>query len=56
MGSNPFASGGFGDVYLGTFKGAKVCIKRIRIYSPDGPRKATKVLFFAAVAFLVRHH
>jgi len=52
---NAFAAGGFGDVYHGTFSGAKVCIKRIRIYSHDELRKATRVQFFDAVASPVRH-
>ena len=43
VGPHPIASGGPGDVYEGTFKGSEVCIKRIRVYSKDGPGKATKV-------------
>ena len=39
----PFASGGFGDVYHGTLDGSGVCIKRVRVYTEDGPQKATKV-------------
>ena len=43
VGSEPFASGGFGDVYKGTLDGSMVCIKRIRVYTPDGPQKAARV-------------
>jgi hypothetical protein len=39
----PVASGGSGDVYEGTFNGSKVCVKRIRACSKDGPEKAIKV-------------
>jgi len=41
--SDPFAQGGFGDVYLGTLKGAQVCIKRLRRYSQDDQQKDSKV-------------
>jgi hypothetical protein len=40
---HPVASGGPGDVYEGILDGSKVCIKRIRVYSKDGPKKAIKV-------------
>ena len=42
----PFTSGGFADVYHGTFNGSKVCIKRVRVYvqeTQDNPEKALKV-------------
>jgi len=42
---HPIASGGPGDVYEGTFNGSKVCVKRIRVYSRDGPKEATKVRY-----------
>jgi serine/threonine protein kinase len=31
IGPEPFASGGFSDVYLGTLNGSRVCAKRIRV-------------------------
>ena len=43
--SEPFASGGYGDVYEGTLDGSKVCVKRVRMYTKDGPRKAARVRF-----------
>ena len=43
IGHHPLASGGSGDVYEGTFNGSKVCVKRVRVYSKDGPEKATTV-------------
>jgi len=45
MGPDPFASGGYGDVYQGTLDGSRVCIKRIREYIMDGPEKAAKVRY-----------
>ena len=39
----PVASGGPGDVYEGWFDGSKVCVKRVRTYSKEGPEKAKKV-------------
>jgi len=41
----PFASGGFGDVYEGTLDGSRVCIKRVRVYTRDGPEKALKARY-----------
>ena len=43
VGSEPFAAGAYGDVYEGTLDGSRVCIKRIRMYNPDGPQKAARV-------------
>ena len=43
VGSEPFAFGSFGDVYKGTLDGSMVCIKRIRVYPREGPKKAAKV-------------
>ena len=40
---DPFATGGYGDVHEGTLDGSRVCIKRVRMYTRDGPRRATKV-------------
>lgn len=45
IGPEPFASGGYGDVYKGTLDGRRVCIKRVRVYIQDGPRKAARVRF-----------
>ena len=39
----PLTSGSSGDIYEGTLNGSKVCVKRVRIYSKEGPEKATKV-------------
>ena len=50
----PFTTGGFGDVYKGTFDNSAVCIKRIRVTIRDVQEKA-KVLF-SHLAFLVRGH
>lgn len=42
----PFASGGFGDVYRGRLtNGSDVCIKRVRVYTKDGPNKGAIVCF-----------
>jgi len=43
IGPEPFASGGFGDIYNGTLDGSRVCIKRVRAYAKDGQQKAIKV-------------
>ena len=43
IGPDPFASGGYGDVYEGTLEGSKVCIKRVRVYIKDNPKEANKV-------------
>ncbi|KAF9644326.1 kinase-like protein, partial [Thelephora ganbajun] len=42
---DPFAQGGFGDVYQGTLDGSEVCIKRVRVYTQDGPQKVTKTFY-----------
>ena len=39
----PFAAGGFGDVYHGTLDGSSVCVKRVRVYIQDNPEKVLKV-------------
>jgi len=44
-GPNPFASGGYGDVYKETLDGSTVCIKRVRVYTEEGPQKATQVRY-----------
>ena len=43
IGRQPVASGGSGDIYKGTLSGSAVCVKRVRVYSKEGPKKATKV-------------
>jgi len=45
MDPDPFASGGYGDVYQGTLGGTTVCVKRVRAYVRDGPEKATKACY-----------
>ena len=45
MRSELFDSGGYGDVYKGSLDGSNVCIKRIRVYTKDGPEKAMKVRY-----------
>ncbi|KAF9789363.1 kinase-like protein [Thelephora terrestris] len=52
----PFASGGSGDVYEGTFGRSKVCIKRVRVYSKDGPEKAIRALCKEAVMWKHLEH
>ena len=52
---NPFISGGFGDVYEGNLNGSTVCVKRVRMYTKDGPEKATKV-HYDAITFPACHH
>ena len=42
-------------MYGGTLDGLKVCIKRVRVYTQDGPQKAARVRF-DAVASPVCHH
>ncbi|KAF9644753.1 kinase-like protein [Thelephora ganbajun] len=46
---NPFAVGGFGDVYRGTLNGSSACIKRVRVYIKDNPQKAAKAFCREAV-------
>ena len=43
VGSEPFASGGRGDVYEGTLDGSRVCIKRVKVYTQGDPQKAARV-------------
>ena len=45
IGPDPFASGGYGDIYQGTLDNATVCIKRVRVYTQEGPQKAIKVCY-----------
>ena len=44
--SEPFASGGYGDIYHGTLDGSSVCIKRVRVYTKDPPTKAIGVRYW----------
>ena len=49
----PFATGGFGDVYKGIFRGrSRVCIKRIRVTGQDFQEKAK--VHFPRLALPVR--
>ena len=43
----PFDSGGFGEVYHGTLKGSPVpvCVKRLRVATPDALAMDTKVRY-----------
>ena len=41
-GEEPFADGAYGEVFHGTLDGSKVCIKRIKVYTKDSPKKAMK--------------
>ena len=40
---DPLAGGGYGVVYKGTVNGSIVCVKRVRVYAQEDPRKAKKV-------------
>ena len=40
---DPFAGGGYGDVYKGTLGDSRVCVKRMRVYTNDDPQKTAKV-------------
>jgi hypothetical protein len=53
IGHHPVASGSSADVYEGALNDSKVCVKRIRVYSKDGPEKAIKV--YRPVTFLTQH-
>ena len=39
----PFASGGYGDLYHGTLDGSKVSVKRVRLHAIDDQSKSAKV-------------
>jgi len=43
IGPDPFASGGYCDVYHGTLDGLGVCIKRFRVYTSEDPKNVAKV-------------
>jgi hypothetical protein len=53
IGNQPVASGSSADVYEGTLNDSRVCVKRIRVYSTEGPQKAIKV--YRPVTFLTQH-
>ena len=36
------ASGGFSDIFQGTYRGREVCVKRLRVSATDTPGKVTK--------------
>ena len=42
---NPFAQGGFGDVYNGILNGSTVCVKRLQVATQGRLEAATKVGF-----------
>lgn len=54
MSPDPFAQGGYGDVYEGIFNGSKVCIKRVRVYIQE-EKEAIKV-HHRCRFFPVRHY
>jgi len=39
----PFASGSYGDVFRGVLEGSRVCVKRVRVYTRNGPQKTAGV-------------
>jgi hypothetical protein len=45
IGSQPVTSGDYSEAHEWTFKGSRIRVKRIRMYSKDGPRKAPKVQY-----------
>ena len=45
IGINPVTSGGHSGVYEGFLGGSKVCVKRTRVYTKEGPEKATRVCY-----------
>ena len=51
---DPFASGGYGDVYHRTLDGSNICIKHVRVYVKEGPKKATKVGYWPR-SFPIHH-
>ena len=54
IGPEPFAWGGYGDVYYGILNGARVCVKRVRVYTGDPSQKRKCITDW--VASPVRHH
>ncbi|KAF9642056.1 kinase-like protein, partial [Thelephora ganbajun] len=53
---DPFASGGFGDVYRGTLNGSRVCVKRARVSARDDPQEADKAFCKEAVMWKRLNH
>ena len=43
----PFASGGYSDVWRGSYKEDNVSIKAFRVYTTDNIKQLTKVLNFS---------
>lgn len=41
-GEEPHASGGFGEVWVGSYKGQKVAIKALKTYGTTSDRKSIK--------------
>ena len=41
-------------MYQGTLNDSNVCVKRIRVYTQEGPQEATKVR--SAVSTFIAHH
>lgn len=50
----PFDSGGFSDVFQGTYAGSEVCIKRLRIASTSSLEKIRKVSIRLDELFVVQ--
>ena len=50
----PIAARGACDVYEGSIDNSKVCVKRLRIYSSDGPEKAKHVCYQHITPFSAR--
>lgn len=46
VGEWPFDSGGFGDVWKGTYEGRDVAIKALRVYKNEGKRQASRVRLY----------
>lgn len=56
IGRQPVASGGSGDVYEGTLDNIRVCVKRVRVYSRDGPQKPSEAFLKEAVVWKRLEH
>lgn len=41
----PFAWGGYGDVYLGSLDGSKVCMKRVQMHNMSASQRANEVCY-----------
>lgn len=54
----PIASRGSCDVYEGLLNGSKVCIKRLRVYSVEGPKDVKRVGYYITtfpLPFLIKN-